>query len=323
MRKSIKGVLCAVLAAAVVFTTPLIAKADDPITYTLPTTVTQPWADWITTQVRTEKAPSKDGVAEVFFQSTTNNTDISMEIGDGNVYLTTQTQADTGDGGAGVAWIACLDQSTDDAKVKVTQNGYNSDSTKKGIKSASDVYKVTAKVTPNASDKSKNDVTLTLFNTTKNVIQMEVTATGSKIASAYELQLGVIFGGIKYYGTTSPTGEKSASDGAEAIATVTPGPTVTPAPETSTSTDSSSKSTKKTMKFSSVKVKKGKKKITGKVSVKKATVKIKVGKKAYKKATVKGKSFSLKTSKLKKGTKVTIKATKSGYKTLKKTYTVK
>ena len=100
------------------------------------------------------------------------------------------------------------------------------------------------------------------------------------------------------------------------------------AADTTTQTTTSTKkettsSSKKTMKLSKVKVKKGKKTITGYVSVKKATVKIKVGKKAYKKATVKGKKFTLKTGKLKKGTKVTIKVTKSGYKTLTKKYTVK
>jgi hypothetical protein len=101
---------------------------------------------------------------------------------------------------------------------------------------------------------------------------------------------------------------------------------------TNTTTDTTKKTTttkttttakKKTMKLSSVKAKKGTKKITGKVSVKKATVKIKVGKKKYKKAKVSGKKFTLKTSKLKKGTKITIKVTKSGYKTLTKTYKVK
>lgn len=76
-------------------------------------------------------------------------------------------------------------------------------------------------------------------------------------------------------------------------------------------------------KLSAVKAKKGKKKITGKVNVKKATVKIKVGKKGYKKAKLKGKKFTLKTAKLKKGTKVKIKVTKKNYNTLTKTYKVK
>ncbi len=77
------------------------------------------------------------------------------------------------------------------------------------------------------------------------------------------------------------------------------------------------------MKLSKVSVKKNATKITGTVSVAKATVKVKVGKKAYKKATVKKKNFTLKVAKLKKGTKVTVKVTKSGYKALTKSYTVK
>ena len=64
-------------------------------------------------------------------------------------------------------------------------------------------------------------------------------------------------------------------------------------------------------------------KMSGKVSVSGATVKIKVGNKAYKKAVVKGKKFTLKVARLKKKTKVIIKVTKSGYKSLSKTYKVK
>lgn len=80
---------------------------------------------------------------------------------------------------------------------------------------------------------------------------------------------------------------------------------------------------KKTMKISKVTAKKNTTKITGTVSVKKATVKVKVGKKAYKKATVNGKNFTFKVAKLKKGTKVTVKATKSGYKAVTKSVKVK
>ena len=80
---------------------------------------------------------------------------------------------------------------------------------------------------------------------------------------------------------------------------------------------------KGTMKVSKVTAKKGAKKITGTVSEKKATVKIKVGKKAYKKAKVSGKKFTLKVAKLKKGTKVTVKATKKNYKTATKSVKVK
>ena len=62
----------------------------------------------------------------------------------------------------------------------------------------------------------------------------------------------------------------------------------------------------KSIKLTSVKCKKGAKQISGKVSVSKAAVKIKVGSKAYKKANVKGKKFTLKVPRLKKNTKVTI-----------------
>ncbi|MCR4690028.1 MAG: hypothetical protein K5739_01610 [Lachnospiraceae bacterium] len=81
--------------------------------------------------------------------------------------------------------------------------------------------------------------------------------------------------------------------------------------------------TQKTITLSGVKCKKGSKKITGKVSEEGVTVSVKVGKKKYKQATVKGKKFTLKTGKLKKKTKITIKVTKSGCKTLKKTFKVK
>ena len=81
---------------------------------------------------------------------------------------------------------------------------------------------------------------------------------------------------------------------------------------------------KGTMKLSAIKAKKGSKKITAKVSVKKATVKVKVGKAKYKKATVKGKKITFKVKKaLKKGTKVKIKVTKKNYKTLTKSVKVK
>lgn len=60
------------------------------------------------------------------------------------------------------------------------------------------------------------------------------------------------------------------------------------------------------------------------MSVSKATVKIKVGKKTIKKASVKGKKFTLKINyRLKKKTKVTVRADKKGYKRLRKVYIVK
>jgi hypothetical protein len=80
---------------------------------------------------------------------------------------------------------------------------------------------------------------------------------------------------------------------------------------------------KGTMTVKKVTAKKGAKKITGTVSVKKATVKVKVGKKAYKKAKVSGKKFTLKVAKLKKGTKVVVKATKKNYKAATKSVKVK
>lgn len=80
---------------------------------------------------------------------------------------------------------------------------------------------------------------------------------------------------------------------------------------------------KGTMKINKVTAKKGAKKVTGTISQSKATVKVKVGSKAYKKAKVSGKKFTLKVAKLKKGTKVTVKATKKNYKTVTKSVKVK
>ena len=76
-------------------------------------------------------------------------------------------------------------------------------------------------------------------------------------------------------------------------------------------------------KLSKVKVKKGATKVTGKVSAKGAKVQVKVGKKAYKKAKVKGKSFTFKCASLKKGTTVKVKVSGKNYKTLTKSYKVK
>ena len=76
--------------------------------------------------------------------------------------------------------------------------------------------------------------------------------------------------------------------------------------------------------ISVIKSKKNSKKITGKVNVTKATVRIKVGSSKAKKANVSGKNFTLKLSKkLKKGTKIQITVTKKNYKTSKKTVKVK
>lgn len=84
-----------------------------------------------------------------------------------------------------------------------------------------------------------------------------------------------------------------------------------------------SDSAKKTMKFTSLSVKKGATKITGKLSVSGATVKVQIGNAKYKKATVKKNTFSIKTPKLKKGTTVRIRVTKNGYKTLSRLIKIK
>ena len=88
--------------------------------------------------------------------------------------------------------------------------------------------------------------------------------------------------------------------------------------------DKEDNETKKTMKVSGITAKAGKKKVTGKLSVKGAKVTVKVGSKKAKNAKVNGKKFTFTaSSKLKKGTKVTIKVTKSGYKAVIKTVKVK
>ena len=88
--------------------------------------------------------------------------------------------------------------------------------------------------------------------------------------------------------------------------------------------DKEDKETKKTMKVSGITAKAGKKKVTGKLSVKGAKVTVKVGSKKAKNAKVNGKKFTFTaSSKLKKGTKVTIKVTKPGYKAVIKTVKVK
>ncbi len=124
---------------------------------------------------------------------------------------------------------------------------------------------------------------------------------------------------------TKPSAQSTQAPTFVTTPTIAPAPVQTVAPTDTPKADvEASKSDKvKTFKLSSLKIKKKTTKITGKVSVSKATVKIKVGSKAWKKATVKGKKFTLKTAKLKKNTKVKIKVSKKGYKTLKKSYKVK
>ena len=79
----------------------------------------------------------------------------------------------------------------------------------------------------------------------------------------------------------------------------------------------------KTIKLSNVKINKSKRIIKGKLSVKGSTVKIKVGKKTYKKI-VKGYSFSIKVkAALKKKAKITINVAKAGFSSIKKVFKVK
>ncbi len=118
---------------------------------------------------------------------------------------------------------------------------------------------------------------------------------------------------------TKPTSQPTQAP----VVTQSPVQTIAPT-DTPKADDKVSKTDEvKTFKLSSLKIKKNTTKITGKVSVSKAIVKIKVGSKAWKKATVKGKKFTFKTAKLKKNTKVQIKVSKKGYKTLKKSFKVK
>ena len=92
----------------------------------------------------------------------------------------------------------------------------------------------------------------------------------------------------------------------------------------SSNSNSSSSSKKKSMSVKKVTAKAGKKVVKGTVSVAKAKVKVTVGKDKAKTAKVSGKNFTLKvSSKLKKNTKITVKVTKSGYKTVTKTVKVK
>lgn len=112
----------------------------------------------------------------------------------------------------------------------------------------------------------------------------------------------------------------------------TPAPT-TPATGDNDNTDTDNTDTndtdepevteKKSMKVSGIVAKANTKKVTGKVSVSGAKVKVKVGSAAFKAAKVNGKKFTFTTSKLKKGTKVTIKVTKGGYKAVTKNVKVK
>ncbi|MCM1244191.1 MAG: DUF6273 domain-containing protein [Roseburia sp.] len=124
--------------------------------------------------------------------------------------------------------------------------------------------------------------------------------------------------------TATPTVVSTANS--NSISTSAPAPAVSsPSAAPSSSSEKAVTTEKeKSLKLSDLKCRKNSKVISGKVSVAKATVKIKVGKSTWKKAKVDGKKFTLKlSSKLKKKTKITIKVTKNGYKSLVKTCKVK
>ncbi|MCR5417321.1 MAG: hypothetical protein K6E84_00200 [Lachnospiraceae bacterium] len=123
-----------------------------------------------------------------------------------------------------------------------------------------------------------------------------------------------------YSGWTDPYASSTTVPTASKKAEVT---TEYPKSDKGSSSSSKTSEKQKTMKLSGVKCKKKSTKVTGKVSVEGATVSVKVGSKAYVNATVSGKTFKLKVKKLKKGTKIKIRVTKSGYKTLTKSYKVK
>lgn len=117
--------------------------------------------------------------------------------------------------------------------------------------------------------------------------------------------------------------EPTAKPTAEPTAKLTAKPTVIINEEPTAKTENDRYDFKKVIKLSAVKIKKGATIISGKVSLSGATIKIKVGNKAYKKAAVKGKKFTFKTARLKKKTKVTIKIIKKNYQNLVKVYRVK
>jgi len=134
--------------------------------------------------------------------------------------------------------------------------------------------------------------------------------------------------------TTAPDASKAPATPAPDTSPApgsTAGPDATTPPDTSDpdkekpgDEEKEDKKTKKTMKVSDIKAKAGTKKVTGKVSVKNTKVQVKAGSKKYKAAKVDGRKFTFTaSSKLKKGTKITIKITKSGYKTITKKVKVK
>lgn len=168
---------------------------------------------------------------------------------------------------------------------------------------------VSADVVSNKDETKKYNRTVTL-NTAEGNVFLNFTVDGSclKINSVDTKDIDpdlVIGPGTEDPGTEDP-GTKDP--GTEDPGTEDPGDD-TPA--------------KTQIKVTKVTAKKNATKVTGTVSVTKATVKVKVGKNAYKKATVNGKKFTIKVAKLKKGTKVTVKATKKNCTAGTKSVTVK
>lgn len=124
--------------------------------------------------------------------------------------------------------------------------------------------------------------------------------------------------------TSTPENPGTTNTPSEPANTATPEEPSNTKEPSGTEPEEPEKPEKKTMNLSGIKAKKGTKKVTGTVSVNKATVKVKVGNKNYKKAKVNGRKFTFTaSSKLKKGTKITIKVTKTGYKAVTKTTKVK
>jgi len=320
MIKTLKKSMALVLAVAMVFSVPTIASAADATTLVGPG-----WDSWASSETNTSADyGSKDGVAEIFIESATGNDDIVIEAYDSNnVWFDMNTQPVfendtlvngkyTGKITAG-AWM----------NPALGEEEFSGTAVEKGLKHSGDIYKVSIKATKSGSS---TNIEATLTDTTTGTQTMSVVAKNTTLQTSFNLRVRAVYGTIKVYGTVSPTGEKTASDGATTVA-------ISPA-TTDDSTSSQTTTTKKKIKLSKVKTKKNAKKITGQVSVKKATVKIAIKKKGkkkftkFKKATVKGKKFTFKTKKLNikkltKGSKVKIKVTKSGYKTLTKTYKVK
>ncbi len=309
MRKFYSKIMAALLASSMVFSVPVISKAATTPTETL-TAAASGWTEWTANAPKSKDYPAAaDGTVVLYVEGATGNDDIGIEAYDDTNFMTTETQQ----GG----WVYPDGNGTFKAE----------DKTLKGLRALGEemhMVKITVKSVKNAADSTKRDMTIDLYDTVDKKTRMAFSASGISMADNYRVRIYSIFGGVNIY-AAAPEGVDTTGGGNVQVTTQPPATTGDNAGANQGTEDKKEETTtkKKTMKLSAVKVKKGKKKITGKVSVKKATVKIKVGKKKYKKAKVKGKSFTLKTAKLKKGTKVVIKVTKSGYKSLTKNYKVK